>query len=150
MKNKDIIPSRLAVFCIAMAAALILASSSGRKEVRAETKELWAVLAQEPGDTYESSQKLGLPVCTKVKLTKNTIVIYGTIRDNDSEKTGKSAKHTYRLSENVTFAAEGGTAPEQKMTKKKFRAYLKKVKDSGLGLILELKENQVVRVSVSS
>lgn len=148
MKKKYQKWCRLAVLCFAL--AVVMAAPSGREKVHAETKQLWTVLSQESGDMYENHLELGLPVATNVILNKNTIVIYGSIRETESQETDDVSKHTYKLAENVKYVSEGGTGAAQKMDKKEFKAYLEKVKDSGLGLILKLKNNKVVRISVSS
>ncbi len=133
-----------------MLAVLAAAVFSGREAACAKSQDLWTIMLQETNDSYQDNLKLGLPVSSKVKLKKNTIVIYGSVRESGSGENSAAVKHTYKLAENVKFVSEGGTGPAQEMTKKEFKKYLKKVQDSGLGLIIQLKNKKAVRVSVSS
>ena len=111
-----------------MLAVLAAAVFSGREAACAKSQDLWTIMLQETNDSYQDNLKLGLPVSSKVKLKKNTIVIYGSVRESGS----------------------GENSAAEEMTKKEFKKYLKKVQDSGLGLMIQLKNEKAVRVSVSS
>lgn len=69
---------------------------------------------------------------------------------NNYTKTGKISKHTYKFAGNVKFVMRGGEDPDQKMTKSKFKKYLKKANDVGLSLVLEFKNEKVMCVAISS
>ena len=133
------------IFSIVAVLCVILVSI---KPVQVQASELYTSLIQKSNDMYEYYTESGMAVAYKVKLNKNTIVIYGSM--SDYAETDKISRHTYKLAKSVKFASGGGTAEDQKMSKSEFRDYLKKVNDSCLSLVLEFKNNKVVRVVISS
>ena len=135
------------IFSIVAVLCVILVSIKP-VQVQAKTSELYTSLIQKSNDMYEYYTESGMAVAYKVKLNKNTIVIYGSM--SDYAETDKISRHTYKLAKSVKFASGGVTAEDQKMSKSEFRDYLKKVNDSCLSLVLEFKNNKVVRVVISS
>lgn len=117
-------------------------------QTQAKTRELYTTLLQKTNDMYEYYLDMDSPVAYKVKLTKNKIVIYGSM--SDYTEADNISKHTYKIAKNVKFVSRGGDAPDQKMSKNEFKEYLKEVNDSGLALVLEFKNNKVTCAAISS
>lgn len=147
MKTKKLLAF---VFCACFAIFMLFSLSVfSRKTVYAETKEIYTTMLQKSSDLYDFYKETDSPVAHNVKLGKNKIVIYGTV-GSFYGKTNLKTRHTYRLAKNVRFVSRGGDQDDQKMSKKEFKKYLKKVNDSGLGLVMEFKNNKVICVAVSS
>lgn len=124
---------------------------SSKQEVSAKTRELSASLVQKSNPSYRSNINYGLGVVYKVEIKKKVIVIHGSLNDNhEAEAVSNIGIHTYRLAKNVKYVARGGEAPDQEFSKKDFKKYLNRSKDSGLGLALEFKNFKVTKVAIFS
>lgn len=124
---------------------------SSKQEVSAKTRELSASLVQKSNPSYHSNINYGLGVVYKVEIKKKVIVIHGSLNDNHkTEAVSNIGIHTYRLSKNVKYVSRGGEAPDQEFTKKDFKKYLNRSKDSGLGLALEFKNFKITKVAIFS
>lgn len=124
---------------------------SSKQEVSAKTRELSATLVQKSNPIYRSHIDYGLGVVYKVEIKKKFIVIHGSLNDNhEAEAVSNIGIHTYRLSKNVKYVSRGDEAPDQEFSKKDFKKYLNRSKDSGLGLALEFKNFKVTKVAIFS
>ena len=123
---------------------------TSKQEASAKTKKLFTSLIQKSNPYYNDRVKEGMAVAYKVKLKSKTIIIHGSLSDFDEGETTNIGVHTYKLSSEVKYIASGGEAPDQEFSKKDFKKYLKKVKDSSLGLVLEFKKSKVSKVIISS
>ncbi len=133
--------------------ALILGCTLTSAQVAsAKTQELHATLMQKSNPIYRKIVKNNAPVAYKVKIKKKTIVIHGSLSNgyDDRKQVSNIGVHTYKLSSNIKYVSRGGEAPDQKMKKKEFKKYLKRNADSGLGLVLEFKQNKVAKVAIAS
>lgn len=137
--------SLLLVIALVLGCVLI-----NKQEVFAKTKELSTSLTQKYHSLYKSLVKNGAAVAYRVKIKKKTIVIHGSLNDSSTNGTSNIGVHTYKLADNVKYVARGGEAPDQEFSKKDFKKYLKRNKNSGLGLVLEFKQSKVVKVATSS
>lgn len=90
-------------------------------QTQAKTRELYTTLLQKSNDMYEYYLDMDSPVAYKVKLTKNKIIIYGSM--SDYAETDSISKHTYKIAKNVKFVSRGGDAPDKKMSKNEFKEY---------------------------
>jgi len=141
------------IISLFLAFTLILGCTLTSTQVTfAKTKELHASLMQKSNSFYRDYVKNEIAVVHKVEIKKKTIVIHGSLSDGygDEQQVSNIGVHTYKLSNNVKYVSRGGEAPDQKMKKQEFKKYLKQVKDSGLGLVLEFKKNKVVKVAIAS
>lgn len=124
---------------------------SSKQDVSAKTRELSATLVQKSNPIYRSHIDYGLGVVYKVEIKKKFIVIHGSLNeDYGTESVSNIGIHTYRLSKNVKYVSRGGEAPDQEFSKKDFKKYLNRSKDSGLGLALEFKNFKVTKVAIFS
>lgn len=149
MKPKVRNPVTCSISFVLMLAVVFAVILSDSQEARAETNEVWTSLYQKDNPSYDTAIQEGLPASYKVRLGKNVITIYGSVR-NYGGSNAEGSRHTWKLAKKVKFVSSGGTDPEHKMSKKEFQVYLKKVKDTGLALVLELKNGKVVKAAVSS
>lgn len=145
MKKLKKILSLLLVLILILGCAL-----TGKWEASAKTKKLFTSLIQKSNPYYKDRAKEGMAVAYKVKLKSKTIIIHGSLSDFNGGETTNIGVHTYKLSSEVKYIARGGEAPDQEFSKKDFKKYLKKVKDSSLGLVLEFKKSKVSKVIISS
>lgn len=93
----------------------------------------------------------------QVSIEDDKLILKGTIdyKENEEAKSGdltsvEGKEHTFKLADDVTFQAVGGTAPAKKFNKDEFLEYEKKVEDSGLALLIEVEDGLVKTVSISS
>lgn len=113
-----------------------------------------SLVASNNGD--RSDDEYGSPYLSDVRIEDNILTVDGTIdyRDNpeDRENVQKYEKGTFHfeLSPDVTLQAVGGLAEPEYFTKEEFVEYYNGVKDSGLGFIIEVKDELVTTVSISS
>lgn len=134
-----------------LAFALILGCTLTSTQVAsAKTTELFTTLMQKSNPFYHKHVKNNMAVAYKVRVKKKTIVIYGSLSDYDSSQVSNIGVHTYKLSDNVKYVSRGGEAPDQEFSKKEFKKYLEKNKDSGLALVLEFKKFKVVKIAIAS
>lgn len=131
-------------------ALLIVHVTMESSNVYAKTKEIYTCLMQKTNSAYEEYKKNGVAVSHKVKLKSNKIVSYGSFCNTKTQRTTSIRKHIYKLSDNVKYVSRGGEDPDIMFTKKNFKTYLDKCRDSRLALVLEFKHGKVIKVIISS
>lgn len=137
--------SFLFIFTLFLGCVLI-----NKQGVSAKVRELSTSLTQKSNSLYKTLVKNGAAVAYKVEIKKKTVIIHGSLSDSSTNETSNIGIHTYKLSKNVKYVVRGGEAPDQKLGKKDFKKYLKKSKNSGLGLVLEFKNFKVTKVAICS
>ncbi len=142
-KVKKVI-SLVVVLALILGCALI-----SRQSVSAKTKELFTSLMQKSNSLYNSRVSDGMAIAYKVKLKKNTVVIHGTLQDDNTKQIIETGIHTYKLLDNVKYYVGGGANSAKQLSKKDFRKSLKKNKDSGLGLVLEFQKSEVKTITIT-
>lgn len=87
---------------------------------------------------------------------ENVLLVNGTVNYNlelfqdGADSLLPDGTRAFRLTDKTIYQAIGGTAPPAKFTQDKFNKYLYEVRNTGLGLIIEVNNGYVTHVSISS
>ncbi len=123
--------------------------TNGQK-VSAKTTALSTCLMKKSNSLYSDYVRDGYAVAYKVTLKSKSNVINGSLTNASTGKRTGTGKHTYKLSNSVKYISSGGEGPDQKYTKKAFKKYLAECNNSGLGFVLTLKDNKVIKIDLCS
>lgn len=110
-------------------------------------------MASNGGKALENSS---IATTNGVSISDGQLRIKGTMNyrkesaDIDNQKLLDKEEHVFKLSENVEYAAVGGTAPKKVMTQEEFLKMAKEVEESGLALIIGVEKGLVITVAISS
>ena len=104
----------------------------------------------------EGSDDLGLTNVSNVTIDGNKLIVTGSLdyykdpTNYQDAKTLEEEEHLFKLNDETIFQAVGGMAPPEKFTKEEFVDFYKQVKDSGLGLIIMIKDGVAQSVEITS
>lgn len=96
------------------------------------------------------------PYISNISLKDDTLIIEGTIdyyvepKNRDNVEKYENNAYNFKISPDVTFQAVGGNAEPKIFTKEGFVEYYNKVKDSGLGLSLDVENGLLINASIFS
>lgn len=96
------------------------------------------------------------PYISNISLKDDTLIIEGTIdyyvepKNRDNVEKYENNAYNFKISPDVTFQAVGGNAEPKIFTKEEFVEYYKEVKDSGLGLSLDVDNGLLINASIFS